>query len=41
MYKASDYQEISRRITREEYIEAIRWAKEAGLSNLDIQRYPI
>ncbi|MBU4184867.1 MAG: radical SAM protein [Proteobacteria bacterium] len=37
MYKASEYSEISRRITREEYFEAIRWAKEAGLTNLDIQ----
>jgi putative pyruvate formate lyase activating enzyme len=41
MYKAFDYQEISRRITREEYNKAIRWAKEAGLTNLDIQGYRI
>jgi putative pyruvate formate lyase activating enzyme len=39
MYKAFDYQEISRRITREEYADAIRWAEEAGLTNLDIQGY--
>jgi len=39
MYKAFEYSEISRRITRKEYDEAIsRWAKEAGLTNLDIQR---
>lgn len=37
MHKAFDYPEISRRITREEYKDAIRWAKEAGLTNLDIQ----
>ena len=37
MYKAFDYPEISRRLTREEYSEAIGWAKEAGLTNLDIQ----
>ena len=37
MYKAFEYSEISRRITRKEYGEAIRWAKEAGLTNLDIQ----
>ncbi|MDY6971968.1 MAG: radical SAM protein [Thermodesulfobacteriota bacterium] len=37
MYKAFEYSEISRKITREEYSEAIRWAKEAGLTNLDIQ----
>ena len=41
MYKASKYQEISRRITKEEYNEAIRWAKESGLTNLDIQGHPI
>ena len=37
MYKAFDYPEISRRITREEYVKAIECAKEAGLTNLDIQ----
>ena len=36
-YKAFDYPEISRKITREEYDEAVRAAKEAGLTNLDIQ----
>ncbi len=40
VYKASEYPEISRRITRKEYDEAVRWAKEAGLTNLDIQGYP-
>lgn len=35
MYKASQYPEISRRITQEEFDEAIKWAKEAGLTNLD------
>ena len=39
MYKAFDYPEISRRITREEYEEAIYWARDAGLENLDIQGY--
>jgi len=37
MYKAFEYPEISRRITLEEYEQAIKWAKEAGLTNLDIQ----
>ena len=37
MYKAFEYSEISRRITRKEYNEAVGWAKEAGLTNLDIQ----
>jgi len=38
-YKAFDYPEISRRITGEEYLDAINWAKAAGLTNLDIQGY--
>jgi putative pyruvate formate lyase activating enzyme len=37
MYKAFDYPEISRRLTPKEFDEAVRWAKEAGLTNLDIQ----
>ena len=37
MYKASDYPEISRRLTRQEFDDAVRWAREAGLTNLDIQ----
>ncbi|MBW6480716.1 MAG: radical SAM protein [Bacteroidales bacterium] len=39
VYKALDYPEISRRITREEYITAINHAREAGLTNLNIQGY--
>jgi putative pyruvate formate lyase activating enzyme len=41
MYKAFDYSDISRKITREEYAEAVRWAKDAGLTNLDIQGQPL
>ncbi|UCH85901.1 MAG: radical SAM protein [Candidatus Latescibacterota bacterium] len=37
MYKASSYPEINRRLTRKEYTQAVQWAKEAGLTNLDIQ----
>ena len=37
MYKAFDYPEISRRLTNEEYRNAVKWAKETGLTNLDIQ----
>lgn len=37
VYKAYNHPEIARRITREEYKQAVRWAKEAGLTNLDIQ----
>jgi len=36
-HKAFEYPEISRRITREEFEEAIRWVKESGLTNPDIQ----
>jgi putative pyruvate formate lyase activating enzyme len=39
MYKASAYPKISRRLTKDEYEEAVRWAREAGLTNLDIQGY--
>lgn len=41
MYKAFNYPEISRGITFKEYDEAITCAKEAGLTNLDVQGYPI
>ncbi len=41
MYKAFEYPEISRRITREEYNQAVKWAKKAGLTNLDIQGPPL
>jgi uncharacterized Fe-S radical SAM superfamily protein PflX len=34
-YKAFDYPEIARGITVEEFMEAISWAKESGLTNLD------
>ena len=38
-YRAFEFPEISRRITRREYEDAVRWAREAGLSNLDVQGY--
>jgi len=38
-FKACDYPQINRRITREEYREAVGWAEEAGLTNLDVQGY--
>ena len=41
MYKAFEYPEISRRITRKEYSDAVKWAKDAGLTNLDIQGRPL
>ena len=34
-YKAYDYPEIARAITVGEFIEAMQWAEEAGLTNLD------
>ncbi len=39
MYKAFSYPEIARRLTAEEYREAVTWAREAGLSNLDVQGF--
>jgi len=33
-YKAFQFPKISRRITREEYAEALRWAEEAGLTSV-------
>lgn len=41
MHKAFDYPKISRRITRREYDEAVKWARDAGLTNLDIQGSPL
>lgn len=38
-YKASDYPEISRGITRAEYADAVNHAKKSGLTNLDIQGF--
>jgi len=34
-HKAFEYPEISRRITHSEFEQAIRWAREAGLTRLD------
>ena len=39
-YKASDYPQIARRITRAEYDEALRCASQAGPTRLDIQGSP-
>lgn len=38
-YRARDYPEIARRITRREYEEAVNWARGAGLTNLDVQGF--
>lgn len=39
VYRAFDYPEIARRVDKKEYDEAVRCARQAGLSNLDIQGY--
>ncbi|MCX7679604.1 MAG: radical SAM protein [Spirochaetes bacterium] len=39
-YRAWEFPAIARPITREEYANALRWAREAGLTNLDIQGMP-
>ncbi len=37
MYRAHEYPEIARRLSREEYRQAVQWARDAGLTRLDIQ----
>ena len=39
MYKAIEFTEINRRLTNEEYVGIVRYAKALGLTNLDIQGY--
>lgn len=39
MHQASRYSEIARPLSRAEFADAVRWAQEAGLTNLDIQAY--
>ena len=36
-YRAREFRELSRRLTAEEYRSAVRAAREAGLTNLEIQ----
>ncbi len=40
MYKAFEHPEISRALTRAEYNEVVEYARQAGLTNLDIQGMP-
>jgi putative pyruvate formate lyase activating enzyme len=37
MFKAFEHPEIARQLTRAEYQQAVAWARDAGLTNLDIQ----
>ena len=39
VYKAYDYPELSRRITKDEYVKVVEKAKDLGLTNLDVQGY--
>ena len=39
VYKAYDYPELSRRITKKEYVQVVEKAKDLGLTNLDVQGY--
>ena len=39
VFKAYDYPELSRRITKEEYLKVVNKAEDVGLTNLDIQGY--
>jgi len=36
-HRAGEYPELSRRLTRTEYREAVEWATSAGLTQLDVQ----
>jgi len=38
-YKAHEYPEINRRITKDEYKQAVTYAQDLGLTNLDVQGY--
>lgn len=38
-FRAFEYPEIARRLTRQEYEEVVEYAKELGLANLEIQGY--
>ena len=40
VFKAKEYPKIARRIMKEEYREALLWAKDAGLTNVDVQGFP-
>ncbi|MBN1164074.1 MAG: radical SAM protein, partial [Candidatus Krumholzibacteriota bacterium] len=40
-YRASEYPPLARRITRQEYSEVVDCARRSGLTNLDIQGYPL
>jgi putative pyruvate formate lyase activating enzyme len=39
LYKAHQYPEIARRITREEHMETVKYARSLGLTNLEVQRW--
>jgi putative pyruvate formate lyase activating enzyme len=39
MFRANRYPDINRRLTQSEYREAVRWAREAGMSNLNVQGF--
>ena len=39
-YRAWDFPQIARKITRAEYLAAVRCAREAGLTNVDVQGVP-
>lgn len=40
MFKALDYPKIARKLNRGEFAQAVAWAREFGLTNLDIQPFP-
>lgn len=38
-FRAKEYPEINRRLTEKEYSDAVRWSREAGLTNVEIQGF--
>jgi putative pyruvate formate lyase activating enzyme len=38
-FRAGEFPALSRRITRQEYEDAVAWARQAGLTNVEIQGY--
>ena len=39
MFRANRYPDINRRLTQSEYRDAVRWARDEGMTNLDVQGF--
>jgi len=38
-HRAKEFPELNRRLHREEYLQAVKWAHEAGLTNIQVQEF--